>query len=695
MRPVFNPLHGGLKGFPPVYMVSGIPDFYYSDTPHLAYHLCLEDIDFEIYNAEGLFHDWWLYSTWRRLLSVCPSVTTQFAHAGNAYGTAVAVKLPCDAVEVSRLESLGDELESLGDELQFLRHLHHPSIVLSHGVNLMAHIMALGAALIILGAGQQPRPRAEPEDGDEQIFVKTLNGKTIAVPCKASEPVGRLKARIWSRTWVPVRCQRLVHAGKELLDDAALADQGIMRGQTCELMLCLHGGMRGPRDERRAHVATDKPRGRRVPREPPAEQAIYKPESDDEQQSRSVFVGGIPASWQSFQLERVARRFGNILQAVVFFGEDQRPMRAGKVTYHSREQAAEAIKGLCDMKIEGGQVLRANYWAGTERRRTLVAQRDEFDLAKRGEMLARQTLAAMRHAVENMQVTDMQKLSDELAMVGTVLKAPDVARHLEHVARDAFQTSDEGRCRILLDLIEQAFHELDDAEARQLAIREGRARAAAEHAEAARQQTDQSLEKRRETIERQIRFEVRHEMQEKVKALTEEQDLHRRVRGEDAATISRLQGELSTLRSRLKAAERVPKVHPECIAISLADCLSDEAGAMGEASTTDAPTDAASMGETASELQSVILPCADGATDTDANDNSESHDAESAQKAAEVCADAGDVRGALSYVPQPIQADSALEAPAVPHHRACSAHPTAKTTASALSEQGNGYAPGT
>jgi acetyl esterase/lipase len=61
-KPLFDPINGGLKGFPPVYMVSGVRDFYYSDAPNLAYQLCMEGIEFEIYNAEGLFHDWWLYS---------------------------------------------------------------------------------------------------------------------------------------------------------------------------------------------------------------------------------------------------------------------------------------------------------------------------------------------------------------------------------------------------------------------------------------------------------------------------------------------------------------------------------------------------------------------------------------------------------------------------------------------------------
>merc|ERR1712100_964281 len=60
---LIDPLnYANLSVFPPVFIVAGKRDYYFSDSPHLAYNLCMAGVGVETMNVEGLFHDWWMYS---------------------------------------------------------------------------------------------------------------------------------------------------------------------------------------------------------------------------------------------------------------------------------------------------------------------------------------------------------------------------------------------------------------------------------------------------------------------------------------------------------------------------------------------------------------------------------------------------------------------------------------------------------
>lgn len=60
-QPVLNPLRASLRGFPPTFLVAGVRDYYYSDSPSFAYRLCKDDVKVDTFHAEGLFHDWLMY----------------------------------------------------------------------------------------------------------------------------------------------------------------------------------------------------------------------------------------------------------------------------------------------------------------------------------------------------------------------------------------------------------------------------------------------------------------------------------------------------------------------------------------------------------------------------------------------------------------------------------------------------------
>ena len=80
--------------------------------------------------------------------------------------------------------------------------------------------------------------------GGMQIFVKTLNGKTITLDVGPDDHVYHVKAPVFMKTGVPPDHQRLIIGGKQLEDDRTLSDYNIQKESTVHLVLRLRGSLR-------------------------------------------------------------------------------------------------------------------------------------------------------------------------------------------------------------------------------------------------------------------------------------------------------------------------------------------------------------------------------------------------------------------------------------------------------------------